>query len=346
VTAIETDVSAVNEARLSNVDFIPNPDPLLRNPHIAHSVDLPVLGLVARFETNSRYVYELTEETFGSWRCLPAHSTYSPPGGLRVRVIVREGSEGVEGHVPVRYFCPDLTREVLQTPASFGITDPIRGEAFAVVTTELAADRGHFRNKVLEALTLGLLSRFDRHPIHASAVGCRGRAVILTGPSGSGKSTLAYAAHTEGFDVLSDDHVWVQVTPALRIWGWPGHILLLPEAASMFPDATDFAPTWDGNGEPKLAYHLDPTGNVHRHVVEGGVVCLVEQGSKRPTLERLTSSAVLDGLTRQLTSGFDLFAHTQDDVIRALTEKGGWRMTLSDDPREALPLLRRILDEG
>jgi hypothetical protein len=336
----------LNEAPLSNVDFVPNPDPLLRSPRITHSVDLPVLGLVARFETNSRYVHELTEETFGSWRCLATHFTYSPPGGLRVRVIVRGGSEGVEGHVPVRYFCPDATREVLQTPASFGISDPLRGEAVAVVTTELAADRGHFRNKVLEALTLGLLSRFDRHPIHAAAIGRRGRAVILSGPSGSGKSTLAYAAHAEGFDVLSDDHVWVQVTPALRIWGWPGHILLLPEAASRFPNATDFAPTWDGEGDPKLAYRIDPTGNVDRHVVERAVVCLVERGSKRPTLTRLAPPAVLDGLTRQLTSGFDLFAHAQGDVIRALTQNGGWHLTLSGDPREAMPLLRRMLDEG
>src|SRR6185436_3042022 len=102
--------------------------------------------------------------------------------------IVHEG-EPVDGHTPVRHFCPDATRVFVHAPGGFGVSDPVRGESIAYVTTRLAADRAQFRAEVLEALTLALLSHFDRHPIHAAAITRRGRAVLLAGAAGAGKST-------------------------------------------------------------------------------------------------------------------------------------------------------------
>jgi hypothetical protein len=328
------------------VDFIPMSDMLLRSARLAHSVELPVLGIATRFETNSRYVYDLVVEAFGSWRCLLYDAHRFPSGELRVRIVVREGSEGGTSHAPVRYFCPDAAREVLHSPGSFGISDPLRGESVAYVTTALASDRAHFRVMVLDAITLGLLSRFDRHPIHAAAIARDGRAVLLAAPSGTGKSTLAYTAHSAGFDVLADDHVWVQLTPALRIWGWPGRVLLPPDVASMFPEVAGPIATSNDNGTHKLAYNLDASDDISRHVADRAVVCILERGRANATLERLPPVALVDALAQQLTSGFDLFPDRHDAVVRALTADGGWRLTLSDDPREALPLLRAMLDDS
>jgi hypothetical protein len=54
----------------SSIDFIPTEDVLLRDPTLAYTVELPVLGLPTRFETNSRYVYEMIAETFDAWQTL------------------------------------------------------------------------------------------------------------------------------------------------------------------------------------------------------------------------------------------------------------------------------------
>jgi hypothetical protein len=49
------------------VDFVPMTDPLLRHPHLTHSATLVVLGIEIRVETNSEYVRDLVEESFGAW---------------------------------------------------------------------------------------------------------------------------------------------------------------------------------------------------------------------------------------------------------------------------------------
>jgi hypothetical protein len=337
---------AVAQASPPVVDFVPTPDMLLRNPQLVHSVDLPVLGLATRFETNSRYVHDLVVETFGSWRCLAREAVHVSSDGLRVRIVVHAGDESGTDHASVRYFCPDATREILHSPGSVGISDPLRGESVVYVTTALASDLAHFRHMVLEGMTLGLLSHFDRHPIHAAAIARGGRALLLAAPSGTGKSTLAYTAHSAGFDVLADDHVWVQLTPALRIWGWPGRVLLPPDVAATFHNVAGPVATSNDNGTYKLAYSVDAADDVARHVADRAVVCILERRRANATLERLTPAALVNALAQQLTSGFDLFPERHDTVVRALTADGGWRLTLSDDPREALPLLRRMLDEG
>src|SRR3712207_6955768 len=54
----------------------------------------------------------------------------------------------------------------------------------------------------------------------------------------------------------------------LRVWGWPGRVLLLPEAAARFPDAAGLGTTWEGNGGHKLAYDVDTTDLVSRHLAD------------------------------------------------------------------------------
>ena len=47
----------------------------------------------------------------------------------------------------------------------------------------------------------------------------------------------------------------------------------------------------------------------------------------------------------QLSPGFDRFPRRVERVVEVLTAGGGWQLTLTDDAREALPFLRRMLDE-
>ncbi|HKG91062.1 MAG TPA: hypothetical protein VKA84_04150 [Gemmatimonadaceae bacterium] len=334
----------------AEVDFVPTADVLLRHPTMVASVELPVLGIATRFETNSRYVAGVVEEAFGGWRRAAAAAGGDSSGSLLVRVVVHEGAEHPGGgHAPVRHLCPDATRVIAHSPGSFAVSDPARGEAVAYVSTALAADRAHFRGAMLEAITLSLLAHFDRHPLHAAAVGSGERAVLLAGPSGAGKSSLAYAAHEAGLGVLSDDRVWVQLAPALRVWGWPGRVRLLPDAPDRFPDAARDGTLVEADGKRKLAVDLRPAGGAapHPHAADRAVVCLLSpQRAARPVLERASPDEIVDSLSRDVAPGFDRFPERHGTVVRALAARGGWRLVPSGDPREALPMLRRMVEEG
>jgi hypothetical protein len=310
-----------------SVDFIPTPDPLLRNPRLEHATELPVLGMATRFESNSRHVIDTVEQAFGGWRSVasPNPAATEP---LRVRIVVREGSEHSPRPVPVRHIAPDDTRVIVHTPGSIAISDPDRRESIAYVTTALAADRDHFRGAVLEATTLALLSHFDRHPLHAAAIARGGRAVLLAGESGSGKSTLAHLAHTAGMDVLSEDRVWVQLEPTRRVWGWPGHARLLT-----------------GKGMEKSVVSLARADHPACYVADSSVVCVLGRAATA-ALERIAAPTVVDALMGDVAPGFDRFPERHADVACTLAVGGGWRLTLSDDPRDALPLLEQMLSES
>jgi hypothetical protein len=337
--------SIPSPATASTVDFTASDDSLLRGQPLDYAVLLPVLGIALRFETNSRYVLGVVEEAFGGWRAIADSADLTTLRALRVQVVIFEGSESSVGHAPVRHFCPDGSRVLTHSPGSVATVDPPRGEALAYVTTDLAGDRAHFRETMLEAITLALVTHYDRHPIHAAAIARNGRAVLLAGPSGSGKSTLAYMAHAAGIDVLSDDKVWVQREPAFRLWGWPHRVNLLPDAPSFFPELGGVGSSLETNGTRKLAVDLGGAPAVHRFAAASAVVCLVRRGGPVCSLERLATAPLVDALTRHVTPGFDRYPERLHAAVDELTRNGGWRLTLSNDPHEALPYLERMLEE-
>jgi hypothetical protein len=298
-------------------------DPLLRDIRCDQCVVLPVLGLPTSFESNSAALMELVEEAFGGWRAVEGLTTTHDP--LRVRILVFKGSEHGPRPPAIRHLAPDATRIILQTPGSIAVSDPHRREVVGYVTTALLAERELFRTAFLEATTLALLSHFDRHPIHAAAIARNRRAVLLAGASGAGKSTLAHLADTAGYDVLGEDHVWIQIESSRRVWGWPGYARLL-----------------NGQTEKSIS-PLRGRDRVSCYVAEAPTVCVLDRGP-RAALERVDASAILDTLTCDVAPGFDRFPERNVAVANALSAGGGWRLTLSTNPNDALPLLDEMLN--
>ena len=74
-----------------------------------------------------------------------------------------------------------------------------------VVERAPAATDAQVRLFLLGVVLVGLLLQRGNLPIHASAVGIRGKAVAFTAPPGCGKSTLAMALRNRGHSVLTDD---------------------------------------------------------------------------------------------------------------------------------------------
>jgi hypothetical protein len=320
------------------VDFIPSVNSLGRISSLAYGETLPVLGIPVEFRTNSRYVLRVVEESFGTWRRLEAPTSSV---SLVVRIAVIDGDEGGAVPSPVRHFCPDPQHFVANSFGSVGVCDPLRRESVAYVTTALAADREHFRASMLEALTFALVAQFDRHPLHAAAIARNGRVALLVGESGAGKSTLAYLARSAGFDVLAEDHAWIELEPELRVWGGVSRVRLGDDAAVHFPDAPSVGVMTTVGGKTKLAVDIESTTD--SLVVTDPVVCLLTRANGVATIERADPDAIFGALTSTVSPGFDRFPERHQRVARALTTHGGWRLRLSSDPRQALPLLEQIL---
>jgi hypothetical protein len=295
-----------------------------------HALTLPVLGLPTTFESNDAAVIAAADESFGMWRALgrEIEGAHRP---LHVRVSVVAGDEGelARGeHVPVRYTCPDDVRVVVQTTGSVAVSDPSKREAVARVTAALVADRAHFRAEVLEAVTLALLSHFDRHPVHAAAVAHGGRALLFAAPSGTGKSTLAHACHREGLALMGEDQVRVQLAPRVRIWGWPVRVRLRDASAG---------------ADAKRTIDVRAGVNAARLVADDFAVCLLAREGRAVALTPLDAATVARELDAQLAPGFDRFPARWPAVRDALAARGGWRLDLSSDARDAVAIVRSLL---
>src|SRR5439155_21718148 len=82
------------------VEFDRSPDVLYHGVALRHVVELPVLGVPVRFESNSAAAIETVEDAFGMWRALRARPEVIAPLGLRGRLIVHDGGAGGAAHPP------------------------------------------------------------------------------------------------------------------------------------------------------------------------------------------------------------------------------------------------------
>jgi hypothetical protein len=202
--------------------------------------------------------------------------------------------------------------------------------AFCRVSRSLLAEPDRLSGDVIETQLLFLLTRSGRTPLHAAGVLCGKTAVVLAGPSGSGKSTLSLAAMARGLQILSDDTVYIQLRPRLRIWGFPHPVHVFPADAPRFIRGTRLrggklkavvpVPSWSAPG-----------------VADAGLVVLLERGED-VRLEPVTPSVAVAALSR-LEPGFDLLGEESAEAIAAVTAHGAWRLTLARDPAAAIDVL-------
>jgi hypothetical protein len=193
----------------------------------------------------------------------------------------------------------------------------------------LPAGESRLFAEIGETLLLFLLTRAGRAPVHAASVLIGRTAVLLAGTSGTGKSSLALAAQRQGLEVLSEDTTYVQLSPQLQVWGWPGAIHL--DAGSSPPGVF---PQRGRGGRLKSAVARIA---LHRPVADAALVAM-KRGS-RAMLEQVEPAALL-GEFSTAEPGFDLVREQTGEAIAAIASRGAWRLTLSSSPDEAISLLR------
>jgi hypothetical protein len=332
------------------VEFIPVADALARDPDLRFVATLPILGIPTVFESNCRAVVEVAEQSFGAWRALEdrhrdASGASSPSTDqVRIRVVVSQGDERLAGpaaHATVRHLSADDGRLIVHSAGSVAVSDPARRSAIAYVSTALVADTEQFRGELLEATTLALLSELDRHPVHAAAVANDGRAVLFAATSGTGKSTLAYVCRNAGLALMAEDRVYVQLEPAVRIWGWPSGVRLLPEVAAKLGERS--ATVRERGGKTKFELGPHDGMSAEQLVADEFTPCVLTRDGGAAALEPLAPEPLARALSEQLAAGFDRFPARWPAVVRALAARGGWRLNLSSDPMAAVPLVHDIL---
>src|ERR1035441_165789 len=94
-------------------------------------------------------------------------------------------------------------------------------------------------------------------PLHAACVVRGGQGICLAGDSTAGKSTLAYFCAKSGYQVLSDNGVWLlNATDNRRLMGNPSRLRLRLPARDLFPELSRLPVSQRANGEEFLAVQI------------------------------------------------------------------------------------------
>ena len=314
---------------------------------LAHESTLPVLGVPVRLRSNAPELIAAFEESLGRWRVMERHPQLLSDERVEGTLLLEDGDETTEPPVPVQYDIEDRGRLVISTPGSVVKGDPPRRAFDGRVTRALLAEGVRFRYKVLEAVVLSVVTQLDRQPLHASAIVRGGTALLLAAPSGTGKSTLSYAAARAGLEVLSEDTVFAQLRPGLRLWAMPGSVHMPRDARRHFAELEHVPTRMLPTGKDKISVSLASLDAEAPHpFIERAGICVVERAAGAPvSAEPMDAASVESALRRQMEPGFDMFAEERGELARALAPGGGWRLVLNDHPDAAIPTLHHLLDQ-
>jgi len=195
---------------------------------------------------------------------------------------------------------------------------------------------GEFGEPFAEAINtvvMFLVAQAGRIPVHAAAIMLGDVAVVLAGPSGAGKSTLAMAAAQAGLDVLSEDTVFVQLRPKLRLWS-------RTEAIHVFEN--DAPAGAEGglrlrSGRWKKVLPLA----TRRSYADSATLCVLASGDNL-SLTPMAPDEAITTLTANPEPGYEFYGARCAEAVRLLAGSGAWRLTLSKSPHEAIGLIRQV----
>lgn len=304
-----------------------------------HLVDVRLAGLIVRFESNSSAVPVSVLRRFDR----SASTESDERMACRVRVIVTDNSESF-GSGEITWHLPNADQLTVRGGGIFARLDLQAGTAVVRATANFLRRRLVCQRWLIEGIPLTLLTRRDRHPVHAAALCRNDAAVLLHGASGVGKSTLAYAASRAGIAVLADDASRVQLEPQLRVWGDGNRarIRLLENTRRHFPELAGRETDWlAGDGIMKMS--VEPTVNGAEPFATRARVCLLQRHAGPVARRQVTPKEVRDALLNAPEAAMDLAPAQRERVVSALAAPGGWHLTLSGDPTEAIPHLEHML---
>jgi hypothetical protein len=301
------------------------------------------MAVTLAISTNAPALLELANDVFGSWG-EPVDESTVPV--VRLQLVLHDAEEGP---APAALHCRAHQGYLfVSRGASFGFGDRPHGTAAAFVTPALLDRADLVRSCFIECLGLFLVCEHRRATLHAAAVVHNGRCVLLTGEQGAGKSTLAYACVRAGFSLVAEDIVFAEREgAAMRAWGCPWAIHLLPDAVRFFPELDRAPRVAQMNGECKIEV-LVPQVRAGAALTNAEVWAVCSLGRSQSAASCLAAPDEAR-LRHALT-------HFEDDPLldhAAMSEAAdrllGGRtahLEVGSDPAEAAETLRRWIDAG
>ena len=170
-----------------------------------------LLGGRFQFESDSPQLLRLVDSAYLG---LPPHRLSTVAPRLRVRLLLnapehprpRRGSEPP----PLSMLSGAGYLGGATNSSSFVVLSPSEKTALVVLSRQMLRFPHHTRYEYIEFAAFTLASRCQELvSLHAACVGRGGRGILLMGSSGSGKSTVTLHCLLQGFDMLSEDSVFV-----------------------------------------------------------------------------------------------------------------------------------------
>ncbi len=313
---------------------------------LEHVVQVVVAGLAVRLESNAQEVVSAARLRYAA----PVDTQPAP--ACRLQIQVQRGGEASPGGMDamdVRWRFPDRDHAVVSAPGLAATVDMAGGNAVVHVDESFVRNEAQFRRTVIEGILLTLLTRRDRHPIHAAALRAGDAALLLHGPSGVGKSTLAYVAYRAGIDVLADDAARVQLEPEFRVWGdgVRPRIHLAEGARDEFSELRGHtAQRLSSDSVRKLAVELRSPSAPWSPFARAARVCLLARRGGAVAVRDASPKEIRDTLINAPEAAFDLAPEQRQRVVTALAVAGGWHLTLSHHAVEAIPHLQTMLAQS
>lgn len=186
----------------------PGGDPFGEQAARPHHRSLQLLGARFRFESNSARLLQLVDQAFAG---LPRHrvSARSPRLLVRLQLTRRQRRSSAAPPPLNTYAGPGFLCGAIDE-SNLAVISPAQRSALVVVSRDMLRHAYHLRYELIEFAVYVLAARALRLvPLHAAAVGLRGRGLLLMGDSGAGKSTIALHCLLQGLGLLSEDAVFV-----------------------------------------------------------------------------------------------------------------------------------------
>lgn len=296
---------------------------------IERTVD--VAGVPVRFESSDRERQRAVDAALAGLRPADGRAVFTVGFGPEARLQPERPWDHVDGDVRAWWEGDDLL--ILA-----------HRELSARVTSDAAVIGGGgnlargFRQLLPYVLT-HLLAGTERFLVHAGAIECDGRALVVLGGSGSGKSSLVAGARRAGWRALGDDLAVLTGGDDPRVRAIGKLIAVPPDVVA----ACGFAGR-PLDGDPRGRWVMPADADTGWYPVSGAVLS-AHGDDPAPSLEPLPS----DELVRWLL--FSFLASRQPTRLRqflpvaaAVTRRRGWTFRHGRPPAASVAAMGPVLD--
>lgn len=316
------------------------------NGVLKYEAVFPLLGQPVKFRSNHKLVIEHTSSVMRHWYTLPEF-LHEKSRGLIVDIII----QGLDRDIPV----PDIYDFHCRIRGDLRLagcgknllySDRKTGRALAFVTSDLLQNKSAFSWFVIEPLALFLVNTSRWVTFHSSAVTKNGKALAFMGNSGAGKSTLAYACLRRGFNLLSEDVIYVDLESDSRIWGNATTVNLMPDTIKLFPELENRKPQVRPNGKLKITIPVSEIKNCSPALqTQSIIVCLIEpnHNNSDSMLEPISPELIRKTIISNLEPGFDLYAEYIPAALQRLLKNTAYRLRVGHDLAAATDILMKLI---